>query len=105
MFARDENHVPTDSLAKGTFAEKCLSEGVEMDNLPIVHVSVFIDREKALVGIESEMPRIVVREVKGSIAVADDEKLKEAKKRSGITVSRIVLILNDLFHGPTWADA
>jgi hypothetical protein len=34
------------------------------------------------------------------IAVADDEDLEEAEKRLGVAVAGVVLIIDDLLHGP-----
>ena len=41
----------------------------------------------------------------GTVAVADDEELKEAEQRPGVTVAGVVLVVDDLLHGPARADA
>ena len=75
-----------------------------MVDLGVVHIRELIDRKKPLVGIESKVPRVVVGKVQGFRAVADNEELHKAQQRFGIAVSGIVLVLNDLFHRPPWAD-
>ena len=40
-----------------------------------------------------------------SVAVADDEELHEAEQRLGVAVAGVVLVVDDLLHGPARADA
>ena len=40
-----------------------------------------------------------------SVAVADDEELEEAEERLGVAVAGVVLVIDDLLHGPARADA
>ena len=40
-----------------------------------------------------------------SVAVADDEELDEAEERLGVAVAGVVLVIDDLLHGPAGADA
>ena len=40
-----------------------------------------------------------------SVAVADDEELDEAEQRVGVAVAGVVLVVDDLLHGPARADA
>lgn len=47
---------------------------------------------------------VVVGEIPGVGAVADDEKLDEAEQRGGVAVARIVLVIDNLLHRPTGAD-
>ena len=63
-------------------------------------VGEFIDREESLVGIESEVTGVVVGEVVGAVAVADDEDLHEAEQRLGVAIVGVVLVFDDLLHGP-----
>ena len=65
LFAGNAHHVAADRLAEGAFDEEGLGEGVEVRDLFVVHVCEFIDRQKALFGIESEVPAVIVREVAG----------------------------------------
>ncbi len=37
-------------------------------------------------------------------AVADDEELQEAQQRFAVAIAGIGLVINDLLHGPAWAD-
>jgi hypothetical protein len=48
---------------------------------------------------------VVVGEVVGLGAVADDEELEEAEQRLGVAVAGVVLVIDDLLHGPARADA
>ena len=52
-----------------------------------------------------EVAGVVIREVVGAIAIADDEELEEAKQRLGVAVAGVVFVLDDLLHGPAWMDA
>jgi len=71
----------------------------------VVLVRELVDREEPLVGIEGEMPGVVVGEVEGTVAVADDEQLHEAEEGFRVSVARIVLVFDDLLHSATGADA
>ena len=51
------------------------------------------------------MARIVVGEIERPIAVADDEELQEAEDCFGVAIPGIVLVLDDLLHGATRANA
>lgn len=64
-----------------------------------------VDRKEALVGVEREVSGIVVGEVVGLVAVADDEHLEEAEEGFGVSIAGIVLVFNDLLHGATGIDA
>jgi len=50
------------------------------------------------------MSIVVVGKVPGFAAVADNEQLDEAKQRSGISVTGIMLVIHNLFHGPARTD-
>ena len=50
------------------------------------------------------MPGVVVGEVVGVGAVADDEELQEAQQRFGVAVAGVVFVVNDLLHGPARVD-
>ena len=51
------------------------------------------------------MPGVVVGEVVGAVAVADDEELDEAQERARVAVAGIVLVIDDLLHRPAGVDA
>jgi hypothetical protein len=68
--------------------------------LLVVLVGELIDGQEALVGIEGEVAGVVVGEVVGAVAVADDEELHEAEQRLGVAVAGVVLVFDDLLHGP-----
>ena len=76
-----------------------------MGDLLVVLGGELIHGEKALVGIEAEMAAVVVGEIPGIASIADDEKLHEAQQRLGIAIAGVVLVINDLLHGPARADA
>ena len=76
-----------------------------MGDLLVVLVGELIDGQEALVGVEGEVAGVVVGEIAGVGAVADDEELEEAEKRLGVAVAGIVLVFDDLLHGPARADA
>ena len=76
-----------------------------MRDLLVVLGGELIDGQKALVGVEAEMAAVVVGEIPGVAAVADDEKLHEAQQRPGVAIAGVVLVINNLLHGPARADA
>ena len=75
-----------------------------MGDLRVVLGRELVDRKEPLVRIENEVPRVVVGEVPRVRAVADDEELNEAQERLGVSVSRVVLVVDNLLHGPPGAD-
>jgi len=70
-----------------------IAEGVEVGDLLVAFIGVFINRQKTFFGIEGEVAGIVVGEVIGAVAIADDEELDEAKQRLGVSIARVVLVL------------
>ena len=68
-------------------------------------VGVLVDGQEPLVGVEREVPGVVVGEVVGAVAVADDEELDEAEERARVAVAGVVLVLDDLLHRPAGVDA
>lgn len=105
LLAGNQHHIAAEGLAKGAFDQEGLCEAVEVGDLFVADVGEFIDRQKALFGIEGEVPGIVVREIEGAVAIADDEKLKKTEQGLGVAVAGIVLVVDDLLHGPARADA
>ena len=104
LLARDEDHVLADHLAERALGEEPIGEVVEVDNLGVVLGRELVDRKEPLVSVEGEMPRVVVGEVPRVRAVADDEELDEAQERLGVSVTGVVLVVDDLLHRPPWAD-
>ena len=100
-----QHHVAADHLAEGAFDEEGLGEAVEVGDLFVILRGKLIDGEEALVGIEGEMTGVVVGEIPGVGAIADDEELKEAEERLRVAVAGVVLVINDLLHGLARADA
>ena len=92
-------------MAERAFEEKGLGEAVEVGDLLVLLVGELVDGEEALVGIEGEVAGVVVGEIPGIGAVADDEELHETEERPGVAVAGVVLVVNDLLHGPAGADA
>src|SRR4051812_25701628 len=72
-----------------------------MTNFFVRLVCELIDGQESLFCIERKMTRVVVREIKSLISVADDKELNETEQRFGVTVTRIVLVFSDLLHSPT----
>ena len=56
-------------------------------------------------GIEGEVAGVVVGEIVSAVAIADDEELEEAEERLGVAVAGVVLVIDDLLHGPARVDA
>jgi hypothetical protein len=104
LLAGDQHHVAADHLAQRAFGEEGVGEAVQMGDLGVVDVRELIERQEALVGVEAEMAAVVVGEVPGVAAVADDEELQEAKQGFAVAVAGVVLVIDDLLHGPARAD-
>ena len=105
LLGGDEHHVAADGPAEVALFQEALGELTEMANLPVGLVRELIDGQEALVGIEGEMAGVVVGEVEGLVAIADDEELEEAEERLGVAVAGIVLVFDDLLHGPAGIHA
>ena len=91
-------------LAERALGQEPFREVVEVDNLGVVLGRELVDRKEPLVSVEGEMPRVVVGEVPRVREVADDEELDEAQERLGVSVTRVVLVVDDLLHRPPGAD-
>lgn len=105
LLAGHEDHVAADGLSEVAFSKESFREGVEVGDLLVVLVRELIDGQESFVGIKSKMPSVVVGKVVGVVTVADDEELHKAEQRLVVTVAGVVLVFDDLFHGPPRADA
>ena len=105
LLASNEHHIAADRLPEAAFDEEGLGKVVEVGDLFVVHPGELVDGQEALIGIEGEVAGVVVGEILCLGAVADDKELEEAEKRLGITVAGVVLVIDDLLHGPARADA
>ena len=76
-----------------------------MGNLFAVFSGKLIERQKTLVGVEAEMTAVVIGEIPGITAVADDEELQEAEQRFAVAIAGVVFVLDNLLHGPARADS
>ena len=70
-----QHHVPADRSSKGAFGQKLFGEILKARDLVVVPVGESVERQKALVDIETEMTAVVVGEIPCVVAVADDKKL------------------------------
>ena len=104
LLAGDEDHVLADHLTECALGKEPIGEVVEVGNLGVVLGRELVDRKEPLVGVEGEVPRVVVGEVPRVRAVADDEELDEAQERLGVSVTGVVLVVDDLLHRPPRAD-
>jgi len=104
LLAGHQHHVAADHLAQRALGQKFLGKAVEMRDLLVVRAGKLIDRQEALVGVETEMAGVVVGEVPGIRAVADDEELDEAEQRLVVPVAGVSLVIDDLLHRPARAD-
>ena len=99
-----QHHVAADGLAQGALAQELVGKLVELGDLLVGLVRKLVDGQKPLVRIERKVPRVVVGEVVGVGAVADDEELQKAQQRFGVAVAGVVFVVNDLLHGPAGVD-
>ena len=104
LLAGHQHHVAADHFAQRTLGQEFLGKAVQMGDFLVVFAGKLVERQKALVGIKAEVAAVVVGEVPGIAAVADDEELHEAQQCFGVAVAGIVLVIDDLLHGPAWAD-
>ena len=104
LLGGDQHGVPADHPAERALGEEGVGEGVEVDDLLVVFVGEAVDGQEALVGVEGEVLRVVVGEVEGVGAVADDEQLHEAQQRAGVAVAGVGLVVDDLLHRPAGAE-
>ncbi len=93
-----------DHFAEQAFCQKFLGEAIEMGDFRVVFTGKLIDGQKALFGVKGKVTVIVVGEVPGIAAVADDKELNKAEQGFGVAVAGIVFVVNDLLHGAAWAD-
>ena len=73
LLAGDEHHVAANHSAEVAFDEEGFGKAIEVGDLFIVLRGELIDGKETLVLIEGEVAGVVVGEVEGAIAVADDE--------------------------------
>ena len=105
LLAGHKHHVAADHFAQSAFSQKLLGEAVEMGDLLVVFTGKLVERQITLVGIEGEVAVIVIGEVPGIGAVADDEELQEAEQCSGVTVAGVVFVVDNLLHGSARTDS
>jgi hypothetical protein len=105
LFAGDEHHVAANHLAQGAFDEEAVRKVVQVGDLLVVFACELINGQEALLGIEGEVASVVVGEVVGAVAIADDEELDEAQQRAGVAVAGVVFVIDDLLHSPARVDA
>ncbi|SCZ84437.1 hypothetical protein NSMM_160027 [Nitrosomonas mobilis] len=104
LLAGHQHHVAADHFAQRAFGKKGVGKAVQMGDLAVVHVRELVQRQEAFVGVEAEVAAVVVGEIPGVAAVADDEQLQEAEQGFAVAVAGCVLIIDDLLHGPARAD-
>ena len=105
LLAGDEDHVAADGTAEVALFQEGVGEGVQLGDLLVILAGEFIDGQEALIGVKGKVAGVVVGEVVGAVAVADDEELHEAEQRLGVAITGIVLVFDDLLHRPARADA
>ena len=104
LLAGYQHHVAADHFAEGAFGEELFGKAVEMGDFFVVFCGELVERKKTLVGVEAEVAAVVVDEVPGIGAVADDEELQEAEQCFNVAVAVVVFVLDNLLHGAARAD-
>ena len=105
LLACKQHHVAADGAAEVALLQKAIGEVIKMSYFLIVLACKLIDGQKALFGIEGEVAAVVVSEVVGAVAIANDIKLHKAEQRLGVTIAGVALVFDDLLHGSSWIDA
>lgn len=104
MLTGHQHHVAANHLAQRAFDEEGVSKAVQMGDLAVVFAGKLIQRQETLVGVETEVAAVVVGEIPGVRAVADDKQLQETQQSLGVAVAGVVLVIDDLLHRPARAD-
>ena len=104
LLGGDEHHVAADGPAEVALFQEGRGEVIEVGDFFVRLIRKLIDGQEALVLIEREVLLVVVGEVAGVRPVADNEELHKAEQRLGVAVAGIVLVIDDLLHGPAWRD-
>ena len=105
LLAGHQHHVAADHLPQRTFCQEMLGKIVQMGDFCVVFIGQSIDGQKAFLGVEAEMLRVVVGEVEGVTAVADNKELHKAQQLVGVTVAGVVFVFDDLPHGAARCEA
>ena len=105
LLAGHKHHVAADHFAQSAFGKELLGEAVEMGDLLVVFTGKLVERQITLVGIEGEVAVIVIGEVPGIGAVADDEELQEAEQCFCVTVAGVIFVIDNLLHGSARTDS
>ncbi|RMN60565.1 hypothetical protein ALQ55_200100 [Pseudomonas savastanoi pv. savastanoi] len=91
-------------MAQDTLGQELLSKVVQLRDFFVVIADELVNGQEALVSVEAEVTRIVVGEVPGVSAIADNEQLNEAQQRLTIAVAKVALVTYDLLHSPPRAN-
>ncbi len=105
LLPRQQHHVAADGAAEVALFQEALGKFIELGDLAVAFVCELVDGQKALVGIEGKVVGVVVGEVPGAVAVADDKQLHKAEQCLGVAVAGVVLVLDNLLHGPARVHA
>ena len=105
LFARQQHHVTADGAAQITLFQEVPGKLVELGDFAVALIGKFVDGQKALVGIEGKVAGVVVGKVVAAIAVADNEQLQKAQQGVAVAIATVLLVLDDLLHGPARIDA
>ena len=104
LLTGDQHHIAADHLPQRAFGQKGVGKVVQMLDWDVLFIGKLINRQEAFIGIETEVAAVVVGEIQGFLLVADDEQLKEAQQGLGVAIAGVILVIDDLLHGPARAD-
>ncbi len=105
LIACQQYHVAGDGAAEVALFKEAVSELIEVGDFAVAFTGELIDGQEALIGTEGEMAAVVVGEVAGAVAVANDIKLHEAEQRLCVAVAGVTLVFDDLLHRSQGIDA
>lgn len=103
VLAGDQHHIPADHRAQSALGQKLFGEVVHVGDFLVGLIGELVQRQEPLIGVETKMPCIVVGEIPGIAAVADNEHLYEAQQCPRVAVPGFILVVHDLLHGATRA--
>lgn len=92
LLAGHQHHVTADHLSQRALRQEALGKIVQMVDFCVVFIGQPVNGQKTFIGVEAEMFMVVVGEVEGVAAVADNKKLYKAQQLVGVAVAGVVLV-------------
>ena len=105
LLAGHQHHITADHLSQRALCQETLGKIMQMVDFCVVFIGQPVNGQKAFIGVEAEMFTVIVGEVEGVTAVADNKKLYKAQQLVGVAVAGVVFVFDDLPHGAARCEA